>query len=268
MSPLFSGKEWAGTRVWRAALYSITHVIESQLFQKVKQMKTERGEGGVEKEQPEGVVCEQGLTFLELGAGLGVPGLVFGRLAGCRSKDKYVITDHPSIVSQIKANVASNFRVDGNDSCCVYARGLDWSVDGVSEVIQSIPELPVKGGFDVILSTDCVYVPLYGDSYMKLAEVILECLRRNENAVSVNVVERRRLDGVAEFVDLLESGIPSKNLAGCKSWGGRVDILKMYTEEEVADGEVADVKGEKWASEKGEVSGRIEVYTVRGRGWT
>ncbi|GMI13567.1 hypothetical protein TrVE_jg2296 [Triparma verrucosa] len=199
ISPLFSGSEWAGTRIWRAAELSVHWFLVN--------------------------LVPPPHSFLELGAGLGLLGHCLSRL---NPESTYVITDVEALIEQLEYNIPSS---QNN----LKAAGLDWSEDGLRRV-----ELECNNNrpFDLIVSTDCVYKPLYGDSYVKLAECVVSGLKRNVNAVSVHFMERRNGDGVEEWVEILEGeGLKVEKedwgSKGCEEmqWsgeGGRAGVLEVY----------------------------------------
>ena len=54
--------------------------------------------------------------------------------------------------------------------------------------------------FDVVLNCDCIYEPLYGTSWKMLLQCQEELLRLNPRAYVLTSVERRRLDGVDQYL--------------------------------------------------------------------
>lgn len=169
IEPIFSGAAWAGTVLWRAAI----RLVDVALL------------GGVVPLGPQ-------VTCLELGCGLGVPGMV-AALRGCR----VVLTEQESLVGLLERNVAANF--DSNIPAC---RELDWSREAARGIVAELGRT-----VDLVLCCDCVYVPLYGESFRLLAEAI-DVLAGPESHV-VLAVERRFVrggtDGVDDFLHLLEA---------------------------------------------------------------
>ncbi|GMI27542.1 hypothetical protein TeGR_g13134 [Tetraparma gracilis] len=223
ISPLFSGTAWAGTRLWYSAVDSISYLHDSGLLSSLPA-------------EP---------AILELGAGLGIPGMCLARHYAASPKP-VVLTDLPEILSQLQANVASNFPAPSP----VSAAALDWSVPGVDALLKSL-SLP---SFDLLLSTDCVYAPLYGKSYVPLAECIAHLLALNPEAVSVNVIERRAADEVEEFRKLLEAKGLSVEVVE-RGGGYRGDGVGEIPEEPENSG-----------SSKGddeEPRGKVQVYLAR-----
>lgn len=169
--PLFDGAGWAGTRVWPCAIWAIKYMIDLH---------------GKDK-----------LSLCELGCGLGVPGMIWHQLG-----QSVVLSDQHRIMSQIKENVESNFPdTVGKSDGGIQAHALNWSREGLHVLFQ---ETGFQNGFDLVLNCDCVYEPLYGKSWELLAEVIDECLHVNPKCIIYTSVERRRADGIQDFVNRVE----------------------------------------------------------------
>lgn len=171
IAPLFAGAQWAGTRVWHAAVIMFQYLTENY------------------KEKLEA----EGTTVLELGCGLGVPGMWCRQVHGCRT----YLTDQESILSQLEANLETNF--SGDDG--ILARPLDWS----KEALQQFINKENITAFDIVLNCDCVYEPLYGDSWKLLADVNEEVIRLNPSTLVLTSVERRNADSVDKFIDRMRA---------------------------------------------------------------
>ena len=161
--PLFDGAGWAGTRVWHAAIAAIQYLVDNSLV-------------------------SESTNLLELGCGLGVPGMILHSLYNCQ----VCLTDQHSILSQLRDNVESNF-----NSSKISARPLSWSKESVQALLQDTNE------FDMVLNCDCIYEPLYGDSWKLLVECINELLLFNPKTMVVTSVERRAADGIDKFLATL-----------------------------------------------------------------
>lgn len=164
--PLFDGAGWAGTRVWPCAIWAIKYMIELH--------------GGNK------------MSLCELGCGLGVPAMIWHQLG-----QSVVLSDQNSIMSQIKENIETNFVDTVGKSDGIQAFPLNWSREELNILME---ETGFKNGFDLVLNCDCVYEPLYGKSWELLAEVIDECLNVNPKCIIYTSVERRRADGIQDFV--------------------------------------------------------------------
>lgn len=160
IEPIFSGAAWAGTVLWRAAV----RLIDVALLSKIVELDSTK-------------------SVIELGCGLGVPGMV----AKAIGAGTVVLTEQQNLVDLLKRNVkANNLEIE--------CRELDWE-NRQGQTAQR---------YDVVLCCDCVYQPLYGDSYVYLAETIDE-IAQSDVFISV---ERRFVrdgtDGVDEFLALLD----------------------------------------------------------------
>ena len=151
-------------------------------------------------------------SILELGCGLGVPGMVWKQML-LSSPDsakaaRVVLTDRDSLVSQLQANVQANFPDDPS----IEAMALDWSTEGIAQLLQneatrlgesSDASAPV---FDICLNCDCVYEPLYGrEAWESLADVLSEVARTSPGTLLVTALERRNGDNVEGFLAKLEA---------------------------------------------------------------
>ncbi|KAG8459695.1 hypothetical protein KFE25_003147 [Diacronema lutheri] len=95
---------------------------------------------------------------LELGAGVGLPGL----LAGRRASELRLTDNQPAIVAQLAASVAENAQLRLVPAApASSAELLDWGASA------PLPHTVREGGYDVVLASDCVY---YAGSAQLLVE--------------------------------------------------------------------------------------------------
>jgi len=201
IAPLFHGTQWAGTRVWKASVVALEYLLEA---------------------------FPSGGSLLELGCGLGVPGMVWHLLhepnkryaneldgddrdGNRNTPQRVVLTDMPDLLPQLKENVEGNFsRFYGRS---IEAKDLDWSTEALQQLLHDETErLPNAGKndgktvFDICLNCDCIYEPLYGrDAWEALADVLAEVARQSPSTVLVSSVERRTADGLEDFIQRLEA---------------------------------------------------------------
>lgn len=186
---MFHGTQWAGTRVWRAAVVALQYL--------------ETGGSGNTI-----VKIDSDTTILELGCGLGVPGMLLNRIFDCN----VVVTDMESLVPQLRLNLESNglttTAANGNtNSSKIQAAPLDWSVEGLQE-LQEVTQIK---RFDIVLNCDCIYEPLYGESWKMLLKVQEALLKEHPETIMLTSVERRKFDGVELYLQgLNESDAVSK----------------------------------------------------------
>ncbi|OEU08583.1 hypothetical protein FRACYDRAFT_249477 [Fragilariopsis cylindrus CCMP1102] len=116
IAPIFDGTQWAGTRVWKAAILAVEYLI--RLKQTNKNMLGSS-------------------SLLELGCGLGVPGMIWKQLllqeqkimgSSDNNNGRVVLTDRDSLITQLETNIENNFHVNDN----IIASPLDWSTDVTS----------------------------------------------------------------------------------------------------------------------------------------
>lgn len=107
IAPMFDGTQWAGTRVWRAAVVALQYL----LFHNTNNSHNAPAEDKTEEmavsslstlSQPPRITAST--RVLELGCGLGIPGMILHAVTGCRT----VLTDKDDLVVQLRQNLQSN----------------------------------------------------------------------------------------------------------------------------------------------------------------
>lgn len=214
IAPLFNGTAWAGTRIWRAAIVATQYLLHlsSSSF----------------------VTINADTTLIELGCGLGMPGMIIHGITHCY----VVLTDMDAIIEQLNTNIRTNFyknklndvnneEKDHDDEVMndkqastsdensekICALPLDWSTNGVHEIIKQTSSfihhpndddndtMMIRGGgYDIILNCDCIFEPLYGTSWKQLLECQIEFLRLNPEALVLTSAERRTNDGIEHYL--------------------------------------------------------------------
>lgn len=198
IAPMFDGTQWAGTRVWRASIVATQYLLQQY------------AEDSQEK------------TMLELGCGLGVPGMTLHAMR----KWKVVLTDKDPLPKQLETNCKTNFE-DGYGKS-IQSHELDWSKEGVKDLMEKRYFDEEK--FDIVLNCDCVYEPLYGLSWQLLLETIDELLRINPKTVMLTSLERRKADGVDKFLDAVDksSHVSKVERIAFESEYPEVHLYRMY----------------------------------------
>jgi len=193
LAPLFDGSRWAGTRLWAAAVRAVQYINGRfpGTFDRLIQT-TEEKDG-------------KAISLLELGCGLGVPGMIF-HLLGCN----VVLTDQIEILSQLEKNVLDNFpnateekKDEIKQSTTIMAKPLSWSRTDVNSLLDDLGKS--DSGFDIVVNCDCVYEPLYGKSWHLLNETIDELLKVNPQTLVVSSMERRAADGIDLFIEEMKN---------------------------------------------------------------
>lgn len=231
--PLFDGTGWAGTRVWKAALSAVQYMEQHCLS------------------------MERPLSLLELGCGLGVPGMLWHKLQlqihnhnGIETNQhlqrftreyQVLLTDQPSLVSQLEANLQSNFPNDSR----IKARPLPWNQQGLLDLLMedqsdavephnsSISKVVAPSSFfsfDICLNCDCIYEPLYGkDAWMALADVLAAMAKISPRTILITSVERRVEDGLESFLQRLEeSPFVSKSECVMRNDQDKHHVIEIY----------------------------------------
>ncbi|KAL9184045.1 hypothetical protein ACHAXT_002131 [Thalassiosira profunda] len=207
LAPLFDGSRWAGTRLWGAAVRCIQY-LTGDLPHMDRALE---------------LSSTDGVSMLELGCGLGVPGMIYHLLG-----NDVVLTDQADILSQLNNNITQNFpdtakeasseESASNSQHTIQAMPLSWSRADINSLLRQLGRTSI--GFDVVINCDCVYEPLYGKSWHLLNETIDELLRVNPKCVVVSSMERRAADGIDDFLEEM------RNLAHVES------VEKVWLEEE------------------------------------
>ena len=182
-----------GTRVWHAAIRAIEY-LDKHFSQEL----------------------HLGATLLELGCGLGIPGMI-----ACQLGAQVLLTDQSNILSQLKLNVRHNFPdecrqnenkndIDNDNNLhrnIITVRELSWSRLSIQNLMRDLKLEYAKQQtfhkFDFVVNCDCVFEPLYGDSWKALIEVIDELLLMNPKSIILTSVERRQFDGIDLFLETL-----------------------------------------------------------------
>ncbi len=195
IAPLFDGTQWAGTRVWKAAIVALEYLLKEHSSMK---------------------------SLLELGCGLGVPSMLWHLLQENERLNtpslsplvsrKVVLTDMPDLLPQLEANVKENFPESYGKS--IHAKALDWSTVALQklwqeEINNTTPQqdnTTPQRVFDICLNCDCIYEPLYGrQAWESLADVLAEVARLSPSTLLVTSVERRTADGLDDFWERLKN---------------------------------------------------------------
>jgi hypothetical protein len=171
IAPLFHGTQWAGTRLWRAAVVGLQYLLSEEA--PIEWKKTTK--------------------VVELGCGLGVPGMILAMARKC----KVVLTDQDDLLSQLETNCKT--LLETRPMLSLEVKALDWSGKEVEKLMDC------HGAFDVVFNCDCIFEPLYGDSWKYLAECQEGFLRRSPATFMLTVVERRTFDGIEKYLDRMTS---------------------------------------------------------------
>ncbi|CAH0479451.1 unnamed protein product [Peronospora belbahrii] len=211
LAPLFSGAAWAGTFLWDAAVHLARRFLTD--YRHHLQDPT------------------NSLRVLELGAGIGVPGMA-ARVAGAKH---VVLTEQNELLRLMHVNLAANRQVlrlshgtelkeDINDKGEIVARPLSWGVQQAEEYVAQYRDEKV----DVVLSCDCIYEPLYGTSWRALAQTMELLCVANPKCVVLMGVERRNQDGVDKFLEFVEKKTKLNSTLDEQTIGSDNNRLEVY----------------------------------------
>ncbi|KAJ0399245.1 hypothetical protein P43SY_007093 [Pythium insidiosum] len=207
LAPLFSGAAWAGTLLWDAAQFR------------------------EELRDP-----DNRLRVIELGAGIsGVPGMA-ARVAGAHH---VVITEQDDLLELMHRNLADNasvLRTSAERSAGIHARPLSWGISETTKYLDEHPDEPIDyldehpdEPIDVILSCDCIYEPLYGQSWRALAQTMQLLCERNPQAVVLMCVERRNQDGIDKFLAFVDDETKLECTMTEQTIGATNNTLQLYS---------------------------------------
>eukprot|EP00930_Biecheleria_cincta_P005674 TRINITY_DN106601_c0_g1_i1.p1 TRINITY_DN106601_c0_g1~~TRINITY_DN106601_c0_g1_i1.p1 ORF type:complete len:270 (+),score=35.93 TRINITY_DN106601_c0_g1_i1:107-916(+) len=135
-----------------------------------------------------------GARVIELGCGLAVPGMVSAALGA-----HVLLTDVPQVIPFIEKRAALNFRGHAAGfGGSVRSAALEWDRASAKQLLAR------EGYFDLVLSSDGIYAPLYGDeSSERLADVICSLCGPSTTAliaVHHRPAEGAPSDGTEEFL--------------------------------------------------------------------
>jgi len=146
----------------------------------------------------------EGSNLLELGCGMGIPGLVSAAVgANVVMADRIdPFESHHNPLEVLQENICLNFmgpsnRPPGIGTGRVGAIDFTWGEDAARELVA------VHGYFDFVICADCVYQPVLGKSWVELA-LCLDILCGPTTTCYVSL-QRRPEDAVEAFVDLLKN---------------------------------------------------------------
>eukprot|EP00960_Hanusia_phi_P064712 765881-Hanusia_phi.AAC.2 len=174
LAPLFDGAAWAGTRLWEAAIAAIEF------------MSSRYGEE-----------LNSGAKVLELGCGTGVPGMCCRILGG-----DVTLTEQPQLVPLLEENILTNFP----DDVHIRAESFSWGKECAQRMRVH------HGSFRFILACDCIFAPLYGESWRLLADSLCVLLQPDaakaegkKSPTGILSMQRRNGDEIESFFHYLRS---------------------------------------------------------------
>lgn len=125
-----------------------------------------------------------GRSVLELGCGLGLPGLACHALGAAN----VLLTDRPPIAELVADGLAHSAT-----GPAVRSFSFEWDAAGAARVLEELGGPP-----DVLLACDCIFAPLFGDAFLLLQ--MLDLLA-GPNTVALVALERRQGDGAERFFE-------------------------------------------------------------------
>jgi len=162
---------WTGTLLWDSAVHTAEWLLASA----------------------EWAAWLPGKSVLELGSGLGLPGLVCHALGA----SPVLLTDRPAIADLVEEGLKHNGLSASAAAATAGVRtcSFEWDEEGAAHVLAE-----QLGGRkpDVIIAADCIFSPLFGDTFLLLR--MLDLLAGPHTTALVSL-ERRSGDGGPRFFE-------------------------------------------------------------------
>lgn len=169
---VFDGGNWSGFLLWDAAIHATAFLLSAPSWAAA-------------------IACSA--CVLELGAGLGLPGLVCGRALGAR---RVALTDRvPQMLELLEENVLRNFCAAGGH-CHFSVETLDWS----AAAAHGLPGRLGVESIDVVLCCDCILPKLFGVATL-LADFLAALAKDNPSLRVLISKEIRPGCGVWAFLE-------------------------------------------------------------------
>lgn len=144
------------------------------------------------------------------------------RVAGAKH---VVLTEQDELLRLMDVNMRANASVlAGEREGSIVARPLSWGVAQTRVYLDAFKDEPV----DVVLSCDCIYEPLYGESWRDLALTMEMICARYPHCVVLMGVERRNQDGIDKFLAFVDEHTALKCELRERAEGTTNNRLELY----------------------------------------
>lgn len=170
LRPLWSDGTWTGTLVWDSAVHACELILSCKEWR-------DRLSADAGRRTPASV--------LELGCGLGLPGLVCHALGAA----PVLLTDRKEVASLVGEGLTAN------NVAPSHARALEfaWSDESAAELRRT--HLDGRSP-DVLIACDCIFAPLFGSAFLLLRMIMALA---DTHTIVLLALERRHDDGAEEF---------------------------------------------------------------------
>lgn len=162
-SPLWKDGSWTGTLIWDSAVHVTEMLLASGAWRELL----------------------KGKSVVELGCGLGLPGIVCSLLGAA----PVLLTDRGVVAALAEEGCRANPELLSN----VHGLTLEWEEAAVQQLVKQHLDGQPPG---VIIACDCIFAPMFGDTFLLLE--VLRSLAGPETLVIVGL-ERRPKDGAEAF---------------------------------------------------------------------
>lgn len=164
LSPLWSDGTWTGSLIWDSAVYASDMLLTDAWANRLR-----------------------GKSLLELGCGLGLPGLV-GHAMGA---SPVLLTDRRVVVELVQDGLTAN----GHPQSEIRAVELAWS----DEAAASFKAEHLEGKApDCIIACDCIFAPIFGSAFLLLQMLLAFAA---PSTIMLVILERRDDDGAEPFFE-------------------------------------------------------------------
>ena len=160
--PIYQGGTWTGSLLWDSAVHTAQMLLASS-----RRLT--------------------GKSVLELGSGLGLPGLVCHALGA----SPVLLTDRPQIAELVSDGLAHAGLTPADG---VRSYSFEWDEAGAAAVLAEFGGRPP----DLLLACDCIFSPLFGDAFLLLQ--MLDLLA-GPHTTAIVALERRAGDGADRFFE-------------------------------------------------------------------
>lgn len=144
------------------------------------------------------------------------------RVAGAKH---VVLTEQDELLRLMDVNLAANAQaLEHEDGGSIAARPLSWGVRQTQKYLEDHADEQV----DVVLSCDCIYEPLYGESWRDLALTMEILCQRNPATVVLMGVERRNQDGIDKFLAFVDANTTLEWTLHQRAMGTTNNRLELY----------------------------------------
>jgi Lysine methyltransferase len=236
IAPMFHGTQWAGTRLWRASIVATKYILE--LYRLSNVFNWNKNTIVIE------LGCGLGVPGMIIHNKINCYTILTDKGDLIEQIQNNLYTNFPTTTSTTVPSSTTTTNINDTStttSSTIQVQSLDWSIEGISELKQTINKIQQRillsssstsstttptivqqqqqqqqqqpTSSIVILCCDCIYEPLYGTSWKQLLLCQNELLRIYPTAYVLTSVERRKFDGIDQYLSLATNTMSSSSVA-------------------------------------------------------